>query len=741
MSIYKKTLDLEGMHCASCVRIIERAVTKLPGVKQANVNLATEQAVVSFDNALLDERKIIKAIQDVGYDAKLPDLKKDQRLLVGSSDIELLRMKNKVIFSLAAAFLILWGSFPGLVRLAPAILKNNWWQFVLASIVQFWVGGQFYKPAWKAVRRRTANMDTLVVLGTSVAYLYSIFVILFPKFIMENLGVEAMPYFDASVLIITLVLLGRFFEIKAKRGTTQAIIKLIGLQAKTARLVNGSLETDVPVAKVKVGDILRVRPGEKIPLDGLVTAGESAVDESMVTGEGLPVDKIVGMPVVGSTINQTGTFLMQVTKVGEDTLLSQIIKLVKEAQGSKAPIQRMADTISSYFVPVVIMLALLTFVIWYVFGPEPHFLRAMLNMVSVLIIACPCAMGLATPTAVMVGTGRGAGFGILIKDAASLEIAHKVKTIVFDKTGTLTKGQPIVTDIYPIIGDENEALQWSASLESGSEHSLAASIVNEAKHRQIKFWPVKKFISEPGFGVVGEVQNKKVCLGNTKLMQKEKVAWENFQEQIINFQQAGKTAVLLAVDGRLMAILAIADVVKPSAQEAIQDLHRLGIETVMLTGDNQLAANYIAKEIGIDKVLAEVLPTEKEKIIRELKEKNIVAMVGDGINDAPALALANVGIAMGTGTDIAMDSSGITLVNKDLRTIAKALRLSKKTMSIIKLNLFWAFAYNILLIPVAMGALYPFFGIMLSPILASAAMALSSVSVVLNSLRLKKIKI
>jgi Cu+-exporting ATPase len=557
-----------------------------------------------------------------------------------------------------------------------------------------------------------------------------------------NLGLDAMPYFDVAVIVIGLILLGRYFEAKAKAGTSDAIKKLIGLQAKTARVLRAGKEIDLPIEEVVIGDIVRVRPGEKIPVDGVILEGESSVDESMVTGESIPADKTKGDSVVGSTINKSGTFTFKATKVGSETMLSQIIKLVQEAQGSKAPIQRIADTISSYFVPIVIMLAFATFGIWYVFGPDPALLYALLNTVAVLIIACPCAMGLATPTAIMVATGKGAELGILIKDAESLEIAHKVNTVIFDKTGTLTKGKPEVTDVSPISGSKDDLLSLAASIEKGSEHSLAEAIVKAAEEKNLKLEDTTKFKAIAGHGVEGLVGKKEVYFGNRKLMDREKISLDKHLEEIEKLESEGKTVMMIAVNGKLAGFIAVADTLKESAKEGVKALQDKGIEAVMITGDNQRTAQAIADKVGIKRVLAEVLPEQKESEVRKIQaEGKKVAMVGDGINDAPALAAADVGIAMGSGTDVAIESADIVLINKDIRSVVLGIELSKKTMRTIKMNLFWAFGYNVVLIPVAMGVLYPFFGILMNPIFASAAMAMSSISVVSNSLLLKKFKI
>ncbi|MDP3994800.1 MAG: heavy metal translocating P-type ATPase [bacterium] len=740
----KITFAIKGIHCASCVKIIERALSGVYGVNSAVVNLATEKATIVYDPKTATLEKLQEAVANAGYKAIVEeenqhagmDMSKDEK------QKDLLTLRNKVIAALILGGLIFWGGFPGLVNTAPAFLRDFKIQMLLGAIVQFWPGLAFYKAAVPAFKHRTANMDTLVAIGTSAAFVYSVFVTLFPQIVM-GLGVEPMPYFDVAAVVIGLILLGRYFEAKAKMGTSEAIKKLIGLQAKTARVLRAGKEIDIPISEVVIGDIIRVRPGEKISVDGIIIEGESSIDESMITGESMPVEKAKGDNVVGATINKSGTFTYKATKVGSDTMLAQIIKLVEEAQGSKAPIQRVADLISSYFVPAVIMLALATFGIWYVLGPSPAFLFALLNMVAVLIIACPCAMGLATPTAIMVGTGKGAEHGILIKDAESLEIAHKVKTIIFDKTGTLTYGKPEVTNIVAVNKfTESDVLKMAASIEKGSEHSLAEAIVKDAENKKISITKAEKFKAIAGHGVEGLVGKKNVAFGNRKLMDREKVDIRNWESGIGEMENEGKTVMMLSVDKKLVGLVAVADTVKESAKEGVKELQQKGIEVVMITGDNPRTANAIASSLGIKRVLAEVLPDQKEAEVRKIqKEGKVVAMVGDGINDAPALAAADVGIAMGTGTDVAIEAADITLINKDLRSVAQAITLSKKTMRTIKLNLFWAFGYNTILIPVAMGALYPFFHILLNPIFASMAMALSSVSVVSNSLLLKRVKI
>lgn len=740
-NLITKTFSIKGMHCASCVNVIERELKKTDGVSSATVNLATEKATINYDPQKVTDKKLQSALTNIGYQAIINDNLQSEDKEKEEKQKELKKLKNKVIISLFLGSLIFWGSFPGLSQTAPLILQNFWIQLFLAIPVQFWIGMEFYKAAIPALKHRTANMDTLVALGTTVAFSYSIIVTIFPN-LVKQLGIEPMPYFDVSTIIIGLILLGRYFEAKAKAGTSEAIKKLIGLQAKTARIVRDGKEIDIAISDVQIGDIIRVRPGEKIPVDGEIIEGESSIDESMITGESIPVDKTKGNLVIGATINKTGSFLYKTTKIGNDTMLAQIIKLVEEAQGSKAPIQRLADIISSIFVPIVIMLAIGTFVVWYIFGPTPSLLFAILNAVAVLIIACPCAMGLATPTAIMVGTGIGASKGILIKDAESLETANKINTIIFDKTGTLTTGKPEVTDVIATLSSRNDVLRLAASLEKGSEHSLADALVKKAEIEKIKFAKVEKFKAIPGQGIEGIINKERVIFGNRKLIAKEKINIEKLDQQITDLENQGKTVMILATDKRVIGIIAVSDTIKYTAVSAINKLKSMNIEVAMISGDNKRTANAVGKKLGIEIILAEVLPAEKELEVKKIQEtRKIVAFVGDGINDAPALAAANIGIAMGTGTDVAIEAANITLINKDLKTVASAINLSKKTMRTIKLNLVWAFGYNIILIPVAMGILYPFFHLLLNPIFASIAMATSSISVVTNSLVLKKVKL
>ncbi len=739
MKTETKTIAISGMHCASCVRVLERALKKVDGVTDATVNLATEKATVSYlpDSSL--DKKIEQAVTSVGYG--IISQTYSEKEIEEEKQKKLTTLKIKTTISLCIGAILVWGSFPLLMTTAPVLFTNFFFQLLIATPIQFWAGFDFYQATIRSLRSRTATMDTLIVFGTTAAYLYSLCVIFFPS-LFVRLGIDPMPYFDTSVVIIGLILLGRYLEAQAKSKTGDAIKKLLGLSPKTARVIRKGNEIDVPLDKVFVGDMIRVRPGEKIPVDGMIIEGYSSIDESMITGESIPVEKKIKDVVIGGTINKTGMFVYKATKVGNETMLSQIIDLVEKAQGSKAPIQRVADTVSSYFVPVVIIIAIATFVLWYTNGPQPALLFALLNTIAVLIIACPCAMGLATPTAVMVGTGIAAQQGILISDAQSLEIAHKVRAVVFDKTGTLTNGKPEVTDIiknpkFKVLN--SKLLSYAASIEKGSEHALGEAVIKEAEKQKLALYKVTHFSSFPGYGIVGTIKSKKILVGNKKLMEQNSVSIKELEKKLHELEQAGKTVMMVAMNQKLAGLIAVADTVKESAQKAIAQLQEKNIEIVMITGDNERTAQAIGNQIGITRVIADVLPADKEMQVRALqKEGYIVAMVGDGVNDAPALAASDLGIAMGTGTDVAIEAADITLLNKNLTTLVVALDLSDKTMRTIKLNLFWAFAYNIVLIPVAAGALYPFFGTLLNPILASFAMAFSSVSVVTNSLLLKR---
>ncbi len=733
-------LKIIGMHCASCVATIEGALKELPGVQSAVVNLAAEKARVVFHPDLLSTSQMVKAIRDTGYDAvaEISDVQaREQEKLLKTREIQVLTRKFIVGAILSAV--IFPASLPELFRFVPEFLTQHWVLFLLTVPVQFWAGWQFLSGTIFALKHRTADMNALIGIGTMSAFLYSSIVTFFPSLLPENMRVV---YFDTAVVIITLILFGRLLEAKAKSRTSAAIQKLIGLQAKTARILQDGQERDVPAEQVVVGNIVVVRPGEKIPVDGIIVEGYSSLDESMVTGESIPVEKKAGDTVVGGTLNKTGTFKFRATKVGSETFLAQMIKLVEEAQGSKAPIQRLADRVTSYFVPVVMMIAVTTFTVWYIWGPSPQLLYALVTFVSVLIIACPCALGLATPTSVMVGTGKGAENGILIRSAEALETAHKIQAIIFDKTGTLTKGEPSLTDVVLVTDgknyDENEILQWVASAEKGSEHPLGDAIVRGAKERGLSLTDAEEFEAIPGQGIIAGVQTHKIAVGNQKLFQRISVPLDECITIAERLSEEGKTPMYVAVDGKPTGVIAVADTLKPSATAAIKTLHRMRIEVAMLTGDNRRTAQAIARQAGIDRVLAEVLPEDKIGQVKQLQmEGKIVAMVGDGINDAPALAQADVGIAIGSGTDVAMEAADITLVGEDLQNVVTAISLSKATIRNIKQNLFWAYIYNSLGIPIAAGVLYPFVGELLNPIIAAVAMAFSSISVVTNANRLR----
>ncbi|MBI1863475.1 copper-translocating P-type ATPase, partial [Candidatus Microgenomates bacterium] len=617
MAKIKKTFPVKGIHCASCIRVNERALKKVPGVTDAVVNLATEKATVTFDDSECSTDDLAQAVANVGYTLDLNE--KTDQTIEEEKRKGLTLLRTKVMVSLGLGALILWGSFPGLVNTAPGFLQDFRVQLLLATPVQFWAGSEFYKTAIAALKRRTSNMDTLVALGTSVAFAYSVFATFFGHVIMKT-GIDAMPYFDISTIVIGLILLGRYFEAQAKSGTSDAIKKLVGLQAKTARVVRDGRDIDIPIDEVQLNDVVRVRPGEKIPVDGVILDGESTLDESMISGESIPVEKHAGDTVIGSTMNKSGSFTYKATGVGANTMLAQIIKLVQEAQGSKAPIQRLADVVSSYFVPVVIMLAFATFGVWYMFGPNPVLLHALLNTVAVLIIACPCAMGLATPTAIMVGTGKGAEKGILIKDAESLELANKINTVIFDKTGTLTNGKPIVTDIVPLIDiAPNEVLTLAASLEKGSEHSLADAIVKKAEDSNLKLKKVSAFRAVAGHGVEGTIGTKKIYFGNRGLMKLENINTASYESAMIRLEAEGKTVMIVGYNKSAAGLIAVADTIKDSAREGIAALKARGIEVVMITGDNKRTAEAIGQQLGIDRILAGVLPDQKEAEVKKLQ--------------------------------------------------------------------------------------------------------------------------
>jgi len=745
----KSIFPVGGMTCASCVARVEQALSGVPGVISANVNLASEKATVEYIEGT-EIASLRRAVKEAGYE--LGSEAETLEDVATASRREIRNIRNRFILAAVLGLIILVLSLPW----SPFFTGKLYLLWALATPVQFWAGLRFYRGAWGALRHRTADMNTLVAVGTSAAYFYSVVAVLFPG-LFAAAGRGADVYFDTAAMIIALILLGRFLEARARGQTSEAINKLIGMQPKMALVVREGKETEIPVEDVEVGDLILVRPGERVPVDGIIHQGYSAVDESMISGESIPVEKRVGDEVIGATINKTGSFKFKATKVGKDTTLARIIRLVEEAQGSKAPIQRLADVIASYFVPIVIGIAIITFIIWYFVGPAPALTFALLNFIAVLIIACPCALGLATPTAIMVGTGKGAEHGVLIRSAEALERAHQINTVLLDKTGTLTQGEPRVTDIVAIpSSSQEEVLQLAASAEHGSEHPLGEAISRAASEKKLKVSPASDFTAIPGHGVEASVEGKKVLLGNIKLIKDRGLSLNGFETEVERLWGKGKTVMFLGVDSQVMGIIAVADTLKPNAREALEELHKLGIEAVMLTGDNRRTAEAIAGEAGIDRVLAEVLPEHKAQEVKKLQEEGkVVAMVGDGINDAPALAQAAVGIAIGTGTDVAVETGDITLISGDLGGIVTAISLSKRTMRAIKQNLFWAFAYNTALIPVAAGVLYLAFGNtgvpsglhfilgdygFLNPILAAFAMAASSITVVSNSLRLKRFK-
>ena len=728
----KVDIKISGMTCAACAAKIERKLNSLPGVTKATVNLATEKASIAFFPGTIGFQDFKQAIEKLGYKAEMIDDKLNVDKEREAREREIKRQKVYFIFSALLSFPLAFYMFAELFKWswAPEIFFNRYFQLFLATPIQFIAGAQFYKDGYYALKNRSANMAVLVALGTSAAYFFSLVV----TFWGEQIG-EMHVYYETSAIIITLIILGKLLEAIAKGKTSEAIKKLMGLQAKTARVIRDGQELDIPIEEVVVGDLILVRPGEKIPVDGVIKEGYSAVDESMLTGESIPVDKKAGDQVIGATINKHGSFKFEATKVGKDTALAQIIKIVEDAQGSKAPIQRLADIISAYFVPAVIVIAIATALVWYFIVDPGNFTRALINFTAVLVIACPCALGLATPTSIMVGTGKGAENGILIKGGEHLENAHKLDTVVLDKTGTITKGQPEVTDVLSLISlSENEILRIAAITEKGSEHPLGEAIVKRGKEVFGELPDAQHFAAIPGHGVEATVDNKSILLGTRKLMRERNVAIEQIEDKMSELENQGKTAMLMAMDGTIAGIIAVADTVKENSAEAIRELQAMGIDVVMITGDNRRTAQAIAKQVGITHVLAEVLPEDKANEVEKLKAQGKkVGMVGDGINDAPALATADVGMAIGTGTDVAMEAADITLMRGDLRGIPASSKLSRATMRNLKQNLFWALIYNTLGIPVAAMGL-------LSPVIAGAAMAFSSVSVVTNALRLKRWK-
>ncbi len=754
-----KTLKVKGMHCASCSAIITKKVSKLDGVDFVKVNYATEKAELMFDPSKTTVANINNEINKLGYDfideEDTLDKHQDQDL---STDVdnskkeknkELLEIKRKMHFALPIAllvfFLMMWEIGAQLFAFVPNFpIPMNLYSVIsmtLATISLFWVGQSFLKGVLRFIKYRVANMDTLIGIGTSVAYSYSVFVVLFPE-MRQLLNFSEATYFDVTVVVIGFVIFGKYLEMRSKMRTGEAIEKLLNLQAKTARIIKDGVEIEIPITEVEIGDIIIVKPGEKIPVDGEIVEGQSSVDESMITGESIPVDKKLGNMVFGATMNIQGSFKFRTNKIGKDTFLSQIIKMVEQAEGSRAPIQSLADKISNIFVPLVLIISIVTLILWVAIGTSSlGFSQALsfgiLSFVGILVIACPCALGLATPTAIIVGVGKGAENGILIKDAESLEKLSKANIVVMDKTGTLTKGKPEVTDLITLENSfsDMDILRIAASVENLSEHPLAGAIVKKATEKNIVLSKIENFQALEGVGVIGEIENLSIYIHKPTESDLK-------NNKITDLQQQGKTVIIVEADKKQIGLIALSDILKPESIDLIKKLHKLNIRTVMLTGDNNLNATYIAKQLGVDEVISEVLPKEKAGKIKELQKNNkVVVMVGDGINDAPALAQADVGIAMGTGTDVAIESAGITLLGGDIIKIAKAIKLSKMTMRGIKQNLFWAFIFNIIGIPLAAGALYPITGWLLNPIFAGLAMAFSSVSVVGNSLRIKSKKL
>ncbi|WP_339320864.1 heavy metal translocating P-type ATPase [Paenibacillus sp. FSL W8-0194] len=726
---------LEGMTCAACANRIEKGLNKMPGVTNASVNFALETATVEYSPAEVSVADMQSKVKQLGYKAVAQS---DEEEHADTRDRAVRKQKRKLIVSAILSIPLLWAmvahfSFTSWIYL-PDLFMNPWFQLVLATPVQFYIGWPFYVGAYKALRNGSANMDVLVALGTSAAYFYSLYLTIDWYAKGANLHHGPNMYYETSAILITLVIMGKLFEVLAKGRTSEAIKSLMGLQAKTARVIRDGQEMTLPVEEVIAGDIVMVRPGEKIPVDGNVIEGESSVDESMLTGESLPVEKKSGDAVIGATLNKNGVLRVQATKVGKETALAQIIKVVEEAQGSKAPIQRVADVISGIFVPIVVGIAIAAFLVWYFFVTPGNFAEALEKAIAILVIACPCALGLATPTSIMAGSGRAAELGILFKGGEHLEQTHKIDAIILDKTGTVTKGKPELTDVAAE-GDEQEFLRLVGAAEKNSEHPLAEAIVAGIQERGIQLPDTQSFAAIPGYGIEAEVEGKKLLVGTRRLMEKHGVEASHAYALMSRLEESGKTAMLAAIDNRYAGLVAVADTIKETSKEAVQRLKDMGIEVIMITGDNERTAKAIAAEVGIDHVRAEVLPEGKAEEVKKLQAQGKkVAMVGDGINDAPALATADIGMAIGTGTDVAMEAADVTLMRGDLSSIPDAIYMSRKTMGNIKQNLFWALGYNTLGIPVAALGL-------LAPWIAGAAMALSSVSVVLNALRLQRVKI
>ncbi|MFA5872956.1 MAG: heavy metal translocating P-type ATPase [Anaerolineales bacterium] len=746
-------IGIENLRCASCVQLIEDELRATPGVINSSVNVATQEATIEYLPEKTKLADLNTTIETWGYKARPAASEEPQDKQQAGHEKEYRRLMSHFWFAAIISLPVIATAYSKFVPFVRdwnmATLRLSWGVTALLTLpVLFWSGIDFFTGAWAALKHRSANMNTLVALGTAAAWLYSTIAVLFPSIFPQG---ASEPFYDVVAVVIALVVLGQALELRAKGRTSEAIKKLMGLQAKTARVVRDGQEMDIPVEEVLVGDVVQVRPGEKVPVDGVILEGSSAVDESMLTGESLPVSKKPGDEVIGATLNKTGAFKFTATKVGKDTALAQIVKMVQDAQNSKAPIARLADTISGFFVPVVMILAVLTFVLWFNIGPQPQLVYALVTAVTVLIIACPCALGLATPMSLMVGIGKGAENGILIRSGEALQTAQTIQIVVLDKTGTITKGKPELTDtVVAAPWQENDFLHLAASVERSSEHPLAEAIVEGAKAKGITLSEPSAFEAVPGYGVIATVDGRRVVLGNLKMMEREKISLNNpsvgssgqsLEQKAIALADDGKTPMFVAVDGQAAGIIAVADTVKEDSAEAIVALKKMGIEVVMITGDNQRTAQAIARKVGVDRVLAEVLPEDKAHNVHLLQaEGKKVAMVGDGINDAPALAQADVGLAIGTGTDVAIEASDITLIKGSLKGVVTAIEVSRATMGNIKQNLFGAFIYNALGVPVAMGVLFPFFGVLLSPLIAGAAMAFSSVTVVGNANRLRGFK-
>ena len=732
-------IPVSGMTCAACSARVQRALEKAPGVKSANVNLMTGTATVTYDAAETTPDRLVSTIRDTGYGAEPPraDAAAEERIADrdAARDAEVRELRSKFIVSAAVAVISMAiGLLPG--GMAAMGSGRRYLLLALTIPVVGWAGRHFYTRAWAAFRHHSADMNTLIAVGTGAAFIFSLVATLASDWLTAQ-GIAPEVYYEAVAWIIALILLGNLLEARAKGRTSDAIRRLAGLRPPTARVLRDGVESDVPLADLRLGDEVVVRPGEKVPADGTIVDGASSVDESMLTGEPLPVAKKAGDGVVGATLNRNGAFRFRVERLGEDTVLSRIIRLVEQAQGSKAPIQRLADRVSAVFVPVVISIAIATFVIWFDFGPQPAYLHAMVAAVTVLIIACPCAMGLAVPTAVMVATGRGAELGILVKGGEALERAGDLEVVVLDKTGTITEGRPTVTETLGAQPDE--ALRLAAAVERSSEHPLGEAIVEAAAARGVSLPPATRFESITGFGVAAQVEGRRVAVGAARLMEREGVAVGTLEADAARLAAEARTTVYVAADGELLGVLGISDPVRPTSRSAVERLRAMGLDVVMLTGDARATAESVARAVGIEHVVAEVLPDHKLDEVRRLQAGGkVVAMVGDGLNDAPALAAADVGIAIGTGTDVAMESGSITLMRGDLAGVPQAIALTRRTMRVIRQNLFWAFIYNVIGIPVAAGVLYPFLGVRLTPAMAAAAMAVSSVSVVTNSLRLRR---